>query len=76
MEKQKRKHGTEEGSRRGGETTRAKFYPYEGKSVYLRMRVDAEAAAVVASVPETDRSRFLTEAITGEMVRRQEGKGA
>lgn len=76
MEKQKRQHGTAEGSRRGGETTRAKFYPYEGKSVYMRMRVDKEAAVIVASIPETDRSKFLTEAITNEMVRRQNGKAA
>ena len=76
MEKQKRIHGTDEGSRKGGETTRAKFYPYEGKSVYMRMRVDKEAAVIVASIPETDRSKFLTEAITNEMVRRQNGKAA
>ncbi len=76
MEKKMRQHGTAEGSRRGGETTRAKFYPYEGKSVYMRMRVDKEAAIVVASIPETDRSKFLTEAITNEMVRRQNGKAA
>ena len=71
MEAEKRKHGTDEGSRRGGETTRAKFYPYEGKAVYMRMRVDAEAAAIVKTIPETERSQFFTEAIFEEAQRRQ-----
>lgn len=60
-----------EGSRKGGATTRAKFFPYKGKSVYMRMRVDKEAAEVVASIPETERSRFFTEAIFAEAQRRQ-----
>ena len=59
-----------EGSRKGGETTRAKFFPYEGKSVYMRMSVDKEAAEIAASIPETERSRFLTEAIFAEAQRR------
>lgn len=62
-----------EGSRKGGATTRAKFYPYEGKSVYMRLSVDKEAAQKVASIPETERSRFLTEAIFAEAQRRQKG---
>ena len=65
-----------EGGRKGGAITRAKFYPYEGKPVYLRIRVDKEAAAVVAKIPETERSRFFTEAIFAEAQRRQKGKEA
>ena len=60
-----------EGSRRGGATTRAKFYPYEGKAVYLRLSVDRGAAEKAASIPETERSRFFTEAIFAEAQRRQ-----
>ena len=67
----KRKHGTDEGSRKGGATTRAKFYPYEGKAEYMRVRVSRAAAAAVAAVPETARSRFFTEAIMSEVARRQ-----
>lgn len=65
-----------EGSRRGGATTRAKFFPYEGKSVYLRLRVDADAAEIVSHIPETERSRFFTEAIFAEAQRRQKGTAA
>ena len=74
MEAEKRKHGTDEGSRRGGETTRAKYYPYEGRAVYMRLRVDAEAAEIVKTIPATERSQFFTEAITNEMLRRQKGR--
>lgn len=63
-------HGTDEGSRKGGATTRAKFFPYEGKSVYMRVRVDKEATEKVATIPETERSRFFTEAILEEVARR------
>lgn len=65
-----------EGSRRGGATTRAKFYPYDGKAVYLRLSVDRCAAEKVASIPETERSRFFTEAIFAEAQRRQKGTSA
>lgn len=64
-------HGTDEGSRKGGAATRAKFFPYEGKAAYMRVRVDKDAADVVAAVPEMERSRFLTEAILEEVSRRQ-----
>lgn len=70
----KKTRGSMEGSKKGGATTRAKFFPYEGKTVYLRVKVDKEAAEKVARIPETERSRFFTEAITNEMVRRQKGK--
>lgn len=72
--KKKRIHGTDEGSRKGGEATRAKFYPYEGKPVYVRVRVDKTAADIAATIPETERSRFFTEAIQNEMLRRQTRK--
>lgn len=65
-----------EGSRKGGATTRAKFYPYEGKSVYLRLRVDEDAAEKAATIPETERSKFFTEAIFAEAQRRQKGTAA
>lgn len=71
MEEKKRKYGTDEGSKKGGATTRAKFFPYEGTAVYVRTRVDAEAAAVVRTIPETDRSRFLTEAVIAEDAKRR-----
>lgn len=62
-----------EGSRKGGATTRAKFYPYEGKAVYMRLSVDKVAADKAATIPETERSRFFTEAIFAEAQRRQKG---
>lgn len=62
-----------EGSIKGGATTRAKFFPFDGKSVYMRLRVDKDAAEVLASIPATERSRFLTEAIFAEVQRRQKG---
>ena len=65
-----------EGGRKGGAITRAKFFPYEGKSVYLRLRVDADAAEIVSQIPETERSRFFTEAIFAEAQRRQKGAAA
>ena len=65
-----------EGGRKGGATTRAQFYPYEGKAVYLRLSVDKGAAEKAASIPETERSRFFTEAIFAEAQRRQKGAAA
>lgn len=65
-----------EASKRGGEMTRAMFYPYEGKAVYMRLAVDKEAAAKAATIPETERSRFFTEAIFAEAQRRQKGAAA
>lgn len=61
-----------EASRKGGATTRAKFYPYDGTPIYMRVNVDKKAADIVAKIPETERSRFFTEAIQNEMIRRQQ----
>lgn len=65
-----------EGGRKGGAMTRAMFYPYEGKAVYMRLSVDKEAAEKAASIPETERSRFFTEAIFEEAQRLQKGSAA
>lgn len=53
-----------------GAATRAMYFPYEGTPVYLRLCVAPPAAKVVDQIPETERSRFLTEAIQEEHILR------
>lgn len=65
----KRKRNTNQ----GGKTTHDKFYPYSGKAAYMRVRVAGKAAEIVREIPETERSRFFTEAITNEDTKRKRG---